>query len=224
SLFLLPEIDSIRVLPSDHQVAVEMCGASLGWEGVGHSAQPSPCVQVASRYRQREKCTDSGILQDEEEPEEVTGSLLGGGGADSSPEEEDGDEEDTCPPLLAVPRTSLRPQSTLHCITLSVQQGQLLGVCGCVGSMFADDGAGGQRGRQRKDGLRSSAGLDSERDTERQHPVWTGVPGGQVKRRHVGFRTKMLTKGGLTVAVSLQVSVCPQCLLPQTGPGSAAQR
>ncbi|MEQ2176674.1 Multidrug resistance-associated protein 5, partial [Goodea atripinnis] len=67
-------------------------------------------------------CRDSGILQDEEEPEEVTGSLLGGGGADSSPEEEDGDEEDTCPPLLAVPHTSLRPQSTLHCITLSVQQ------------------------------------------------------------------------------------------------------
>uniref|UniRef100_A0A3B5LY31 ATP-binding cassette sub-family C member 5 n=1 Tax=Xiphophorus couchianus TaxID=32473 RepID=A0A3B5LY31_9TELE len=120
SLFLLPEIDSVRALPSNPLVAVEMCGASLGWEG-------------------------------------VTGSLLGGD-ADSSPEEEDRDEEDSCPPLLAVPHPSQRPQSTLHCITLNVQQvgvshsvplttllsftlcvsdclqGQLLGVCGCVGS------------------------------------------------------------------------------------------
>uniref|UniRef100_A0A3B5MAS9 ATP-binding cassette sub-family C member 5 n=1 Tax=Xiphophorus couchianus TaxID=32473 RepID=A0A3B5MAS9_9TELE len=118
------KIDSVRALPSNPLVAVEMCGASLGWEGAGQS---------------------------------VTGSLLGGD-ADSSPEEEDRDEEDSCPPLLAVPHPSQRPQSTLHCITLNVQQvgvshsvplttllsftlcvsdclqGQLLGVCGCVGS------------------------------------------------------------------------------------------
>ncbi|XP_032446805.1 ATP-binding cassette sub-family C member 5 isoform X1 [Xiphophorus hellerii] len=133
SLFLLPEIDSVRALPSDPLVAVEMCGASLGWEGAGQSAQASPCVRAAGRHRQREKCRDAGVLQDREEKEEVTGSLLGGD-ADSSPEEEDGDEEDSCPPLLAVPHPSQRPQSTLHCITLNVQQGQLLGVCGCVGS------------------------------------------------------------------------------------------
>ncbi|XP_054884689.1 multidrug resistance-associated protein 5 [Poeciliopsis prolifica] len=133
SLFLLPEIDSVRALPGDPLVAVEMCGASLGWEGAAHSVQASPCVQAAGRHRQREKCRDAGVLQDRQEKEEVTGSLLGGD-ADSSPEEEDGDEEDGCPPLLAVPRPSQRPQSTLHCITLNVQQGQLLGVCGCVGS------------------------------------------------------------------------------------------
>ncbi|XP_043975832.1 multidrug resistance-associated protein 5 isoform X1 [Gambusia affinis] len=133
SLFLLPEIDSVRALPSDPLVAVEMCGASLGWEGAGQSAQASPCVRAAGRHRQREKCRDPGVLQDREDKEEVTGSLLGGD-ADSSPEEEDGDEEDSCPPRLAVPRPSQRPQSTLHCITLNVQQGQLLGVCGCVGS------------------------------------------------------------------------------------------
>ncbi|XP_014836524.1 PREDICTED: multidrug resistance-associated protein 5 [Poecilia mexicana] len=132
SLFLLPEIDSVRALPSDPLVAVEICGASLGWEGAGQSAQASPCVRAAGRYRQREKCRDAGVLQDKEEKEEVTGSLLGGD-ADSSPEEEDGDE-DSCPPLLAAPHPSQRPQSTLHCITLNVQQGQLLGVCGCVGS------------------------------------------------------------------------------------------
>lgn len=103
------------------------------------------------------RCRDADVLQDREEKEEVTGSLLGGD-TDSSPEEEDGDEEDSCPPLLAVPHPSQRPQSTLHCITLNVQQvgvshsvplttllsftlcvsdclqGQLLGVCGCVGS------------------------------------------------------------------------------------------
>ncbi|KAM4742656.1 ATP-binding cassette sub-family C member 5 isoform 2-T3 [Anableps anableps] len=133
SLFLLPEIDSIRALPRDPQVAVEMCSASLGWEGVGQSAQASPCVRAAGRQQQREKCVDTGVLQ-EEELEEVTGSLLGRGDADSSPEEEDGDEEDTCPALLMAPHTSQRPQSTLHCITLNVQKGQLLGVCGCVGS------------------------------------------------------------------------------------------
>uniref|UniRef100_A0A3B5AUS3 ATP-binding cassette sub-family C member 5 n=1 Tax=Stegastes partitus TaxID=144197 RepID=A0A3B5AUS3_9TELE len=120
SLFLLPEIDSVRALPADSQVAVEMCGASLAWEGGGQSAQPSPCVRAA----------DSAVLQEEdedEEQEEATGSLLRGGGG-SSPEEE------TCPSLLSVPSAPQRLQSTLHCINLSIQQGKLLGVCGSVGS------------------------------------------------------------------------------------------
>ncbi|XP_035986072.1 multidrug resistance-associated protein 5 [Fundulus heteroclitus] len=131
SLFLLPEIDGVRASPADPRVAVEICGASLGWEGAGHSAQASPCVRAAGRHRQRERCRDTAVLQ---EQEEATGSLLAGGDADSSPEEEDGDEEDSCPPLLAVPRASQRPQNALHSITLAVQQGQLLGICGCVGS------------------------------------------------------------------------------------------
>uniref|UniRef100_A0AAQ5Y2V3 ATP-binding cassette sub-family C member 5 n=1 Tax=Amphiprion ocellaris TaxID=80972 RepID=A0AAQ5Y2V3_AMPOC len=46
SLFLLPEVDAVRALPVDPQVAVEMCGASLVWEGGGQSAQPSPCVRA----------------------------------------------------------------------------------------------------------------------------------------------------------------------------------
>ncbi|XP_037835575.1 multidrug resistance-associated protein 5 [Kryptolebias marmoratus] len=132
SLFLLPEVAGIRASPSGPHVAVEMRGATLGWEGVGQSTQASPCVRAAGRHRQRDKCRDTGVLQDDEEQEEVTGSLLGGGDHVSSPEEEEG--EDSCPPLLAVPPISQRLQSTLHCIDLSVQQGKLLGVCGSVGS------------------------------------------------------------------------------------------
>ncbi|XP_040902367.1 multidrug resistance-associated protein 5 isoform X2 [Toxotes jaculatrix] len=137
SLFLLPEVESVRPLPGDPQVAVEMCGASLAWEAGGQSAQPSPCVRTAGRLRYRDRCRGRGpVLQEEEdeEQEEVTGSLLrgGGGGGDvaSSPEE----EEEICPPLLSVPPVSPRLQSTLQCINLSVQQGKLVGVCGSVGS------------------------------------------------------------------------------------------
>uniref|UniRef100_A0A672Z6W6 ATP-binding cassette sub-family C member 5 n=1 Tax=Sphaeramia orbicularis TaxID=375764 RepID=A0A672Z6W6_9TELE len=42
NLLLLPEVDSIPALPGDPEVAVEMCGASLAWDGGGQSAQPSP--------------------------------------------------------------------------------------------------------------------------------------------------------------------------------------
>ncbi|XP_045930955.1 multidrug resistance-associated protein 5 isoform X1 [Micropterus dolomieu] len=130
SLFLLPEVDSVHMLPSDPQVAVEMCGASLAWDGVGQSTQSSPCVRTAGRH----KCRDIRVLQEEEEEDEVTGSLLReGGDVASSPEEEDGEEE-ACPPLLSAPPVSQCLQSTLHCINLSVQQGTLVGVCGSVGS------------------------------------------------------------------------------------------
>ncbi|XP_035535343.1 multidrug resistance-associated protein 5 [Morone saxatilis] len=127
SLFLLPEVDSVRALPGDPQVAVEMCEASLAWEGGGQSAQPSPCVRTAGRHRH--KCRDRVGLQ-----EEVTGSLLGGGGDVALSQEEEEGQEETCPPLLSVPPVSQRLQSTLHCISLSVEQGKLLGVCGSVGS------------------------------------------------------------------------------------------
>ncbi|XP_071353059.1 ATP-binding cassette sub-family C member 5 isoform X1 [Trachinotus anak] len=138
SLFLLPEVNSVRALPADPQVAMEICRASLAWEGGGQSTQPSPCVQTPCRLRQRDSCRDRAVdLQEDEEQEEVTGSLLRGGGAGgdvaSSPEEEEGGGE-TCPPLLSIPPVSPRFLSTLHCINLSVLQGKLLGVCGSVGS------------------------------------------------------------------------------------------
>ncbi|XP_023273323.1 multidrug resistance-associated protein 5 [Seriola lalandi dorsalis] len=136
SLFLLPEFDSVRALPADPQVAVEMCRASLVWEGGGQSTQPSPCNQTASRLRHRDRCRDRAAVhqEEEEEQEEVTGSLLReGGDVTSSPEEEE-EEEETCPADLSVPPVSPRLQSTLHCINLSIQQGKLVGVCGSVGS------------------------------------------------------------------------------------------
>nr|XP_046244081.1 multidrug resistance-associated protein 5 [Scatophagus argus]XP_046244082.1 multidrug resistance-associated protein 5 [Scatophagus argus]XP_046244083.1 multidrug resistance-associated protein 5 [Scatophagus argus] len=141
SLFLLPEVESVRASPGDPHVAVEMCGASLAWEGGGQSAQPSPCVRTSSRRRQhRAKREDTAVLQEDEEEEEeqgklVTGSLLRvGGDVACSQEEEDGEEEEACPPLLPVPPVCQRLQSTLNCINLSVQQGKLVGVCGSVGS------------------------------------------------------------------------------------------
>ncbi|XP_056229585.1 multidrug resistance-associated protein 5 isoform X3 [Seriola aureovittata] len=136
SLFLLPEFDSVRAVPADPQVAVEMCRASLVWEGGGQSTQPSPCNQTASRLRHRDRCRDRAAVhqEEEEEQEEVTGSLLREeGDVTSSPEEEE-EEEETCPADLSVPPVSPRLQSTLHCINLSIQQGKLVGVCGSVGS------------------------------------------------------------------------------------------
>lgn len=55
SLFLLPEVASLRASPSDPQVAVEMQGASLGWEGLGQSTHSSPYVRATRRHRQRDK-------------------------------------------------------------------------------------------------------------------------------------------------------------------------
>uniref|UniRef100_A0A3Q3K208 ATP-binding cassette sub-family C member 5 n=1 Tax=Monopterus albus TaxID=43700 RepID=A0A3Q3K208_MONAL len=138
SLFLLPEVDSVRALPGDPQVAVEMCGASLAWEGGGQSAQASPCVRTANRLQHKDRCRDRAAAlqeEEEEEQEEVTGSLLRRGrDVASSPEEQEDGEDETCPPLLSVPPVSPRLQSTLHCISLSIQQGKLVGVCGSVGS------------------------------------------------------------------------------------------
>ncbi|XP_039899332.1 multidrug resistance-associated protein 5 [Simochromis diagramma] len=133
SLFLLPEVDGVRALPVNPQVAVEISGASLAWEGGGQSAQPSPSVGGASRHRQREKCRDSAVIQEQDE-EEVKDSLLRGreGGEERSPEEEE--DREACPPLLPTPSIPQRLQSTLHNINLSIQQGKLLGVCGSVGS------------------------------------------------------------------------------------------
>uniref|UniRef100_A0A671TEH9 ATP-binding cassette sub-family C member 5 n=1 Tax=Sparus aurata TaxID=8175 RepID=A0A671TEH9_SPAAU len=125
SLFLLPEVGGVRALPGDPRVAVEMCGASLAWEGGGQSAQPSPCVRTGGRHRRHR---DKAVLQEEEEEqmEEVTGSLLGVEGGLASGQEEEEGEGEAC--------THQWLQSTLHCINLSVQQGKLVGVCGSVGS------------------------------------------------------------------------------------------
>ncbi|XP_067362281.1 multidrug resistance-associated protein 5 isoform X1 [Channa argus] len=139
SLFLLPEIDSVRALPDDPQVAVEMHGASLAWEGGGQSTQPSPCVRTASRLRHQVRCRDrSAALHKDEEQEEVTGSLLKRRDDVTSTQEEEEEEEEgeegSCPSPLSVPSVSPCLQSTLHCINLSIQQGKLVGVCGSVGS------------------------------------------------------------------------------------------
>ncbi|XP_065816052.1 multidrug resistance-associated protein 5 [Labrus bergylta] len=120
SLFLLPEVEGVRASPGDPQVAVEMCGASLAWDGVGQSAQPSPC----SRTDKRDRCIGRGVLQEEQ----VTGSLLRGGGVSLGPEEEES------PAPLTAAAAHQRLQRTLHCINLRVRQGKLLGVCGSVGS------------------------------------------------------------------------------------------
>lgn len=37
---------------------MEMCGASLAWEGGGQSAQPSPCIRTARRLRNKDRYTD----------------------------------------------------------------------------------------------------------------------------------------------------------------------
>ncbi|XP_075997924.1 ATP-binding cassette sub-family C member 5 [Genypterus blacodes] len=124
SLFLLLEVDSVPALPGDPLVAVEIQEASLAWEGGGawQSTQPSPSV-----CPYRDKSRETVLLQEN--------LLRGRGGGDTActPEEEDEDEQ-MCPPLLLVNPVPQRLHSTLHCITLKVQQGKLFGVCGSVGS------------------------------------------------------------------------------------------
>lgn len=47
SLFLLPEVDAVRSLPTNPQVAVEISDGTLVWEGGGPSAQASPSVRTS---------------------------------------------------------------------------------------------------------------------------------------------------------------------------------
>ncbi|XP_075870988.1 ATP-binding cassette sub-family C member 5 [Nelusetta ayraudi] len=134
SLFLLPEVDAVRSLPTNPQVAVEISDGTLVWEGGGPSAQTSPSVRTSAGQRRHLDRNTEDQEEEEEEQEEVTGSLLrrgagGGGGGDVSHQ-----EEEVCPPLLPVSPSLHRAQSSLHNINLRVQQGKLLGVCGSVGS------------------------------------------------------------------------------------------
>ncbi|KAE8277383.1 Multidrug resistance-associated protein 5 [Larimichthys crocea] len=99
SLFLLPEVDNIRALPGDPEVAVEMCGASLAWEGGGQSAQPSPRVRTSTRQQQRDKAMACcRVLQEDQ----GTGSLLPGQGEVAlSQEEEEGETRPVLPFCLS---------------------------------------------------------------------------------------------------------------------------
>lgn len=51
SLFLLPEVDAVRSLPTNPQVAVEISDGTLVWEGGGPSAQTSPSVRTSAGQR-----------------------------------------------------------------------------------------------------------------------------------------------------------------------------
>ncbi|KAL0973582.1 hypothetical protein UPYG_G00206420 [Umbra pygmaea] len=121
SLFQMAEVEMIRDKPQNPQVAVEMTGACLAWDMVGHSAQPTPrgTPSVCSMQRNgRRRPTRK------EETGELVGQLLKEGEILSLPEEE--------PPHI--PTVCQRLQRTLHCVDLTVHQGKLVGVCGSVGS------------------------------------------------------------------------------------------
>uniref|UniRef100_A0A671THE4 ATP-binding cassette sub-family C member 5 n=1 Tax=Sparus aurata TaxID=8175 RepID=A0A671THE4_SPAAU len=119
------KVGGVRALPGDPRVAVEMCGASLAWEGGGQSAQPSPCVRTGGRHRRhRDK---------------------GGGLYSPMASEHPALHQPECPAGQSVNRVQvLQPLSDSEHITdaclsvcLSVclsAQGKLVGVCGSVGS------------------------------------------------------------------------------------------
>ncbi|XP_076138611.1 ATP-binding cassette sub-family C member 5 [Alosa pseudoharengus] len=131
SLLLMAEVEMIRKRPQDPKVAVEMRGASLAWEMVGHSAQPTPrgtpCVGLSQRKTRRKQPASplrSPVQAEQvEQAEQQSSQLLGDTGA-SSPE-----HQPHC-----IPTVSQRLQRTLHCIDLTVEQGKLVGICGSVGS------------------------------------------------------------------------------------------
>lgn len=189
SLFLLPEVDSIRALPGDPQVAVEMCGVSLAWDGGGHSAQPSPCVRTASRHQHREQCRRQSL----ESRGRRRGRRWGGGGFTSPP------DHPLCLTAASEHPAQHQPEHPAGAAGRCLWERWQWQNLSDLRHLRTDDCVGGQRGCQRKAGLRGSAGLDPEHNTERQHPVWTGVPGGQV-------------------------SVGAERLLSQTRPCPAAQR
>ncbi|KAM6970369.1 ATP-binding cassette sub-family C member 5 [Aplochiton taeniatus] len=132
SLFLMAEVEMIRATPHDPEVAVEMSGAGLAWETAGHSAQPTPrgtpAVGLAQRrHARKSRGGNQRILDDADREEEQVGNPL---------ERRDGDlatslDDDAPQPIATVTQ---RLQRTLHCIDLSVRKGQLVGICGGVGS------------------------------------------------------------------------------------------
>lgn len=117
----------IRDQPQDPKVAVEMRGASLAWEMVGHSAQPTPrgtpYVGLSQRkIRRKQQQQPQPSPRSEVEAEQQSSQLLSDAGA-SSPEHQP----------HSIPTISQRLQRTLHSIDLTVEQ-----VC---------DGEKGGRGR-----------------------------------------------------------------------------
>lgn len=109
SLLLMAEVEMIREQPQDPKVAVEMRGASLAWDMVGHSAEPTPrgtpCVGLSKRKTRRRPQPQSP-----EPAEQQSHQLLRD--AASSPEHQPN----------SVPTISHRLQRTLHCIDLTVDQ------------------------------------------------------------------------------------------------------
>ncbi|MCI4379410.1 hypothetical protein PGIGA_G00227900 [Pangasianodon gigas] len=126
SVLLMAEVKTIRELPQNTHISVELSGASLAWETGGHSAQPTPrgtpyvglSQRVARKKRfQKDDPSNCGMVE-----EEHHGRLL--------TDMPSGAEDHTLP----VPTISQRLQRTLHCIDLTIQKGKLVGICGSVGS------------------------------------------------------------------------------------------
>ncbi|XP_063061606.1 multidrug resistance-associated protein 5 isoform X2 [Engraulis encrasicolus] len=139
SLLMMAEVEMIRERPQSPQAAVELCGASLAWDMVGHSAQPTPrgtpCVAHNRRVQHRlNKKNRQHQHQQEQEQEQEGGTeqqsrQLLGDGAPPSPEHHQQQENHQ-----SIPTISQRLQRTLHCIDLTVEKGKLVGICGSVGS------------------------------------------------------------------------------------------
>ncbi|XP_048836747.1 multidrug resistance-associated protein 5 isoform X1 [Brienomyrus brachyistius] len=123
SLLMMPEVEIIQSCPQRPHVAVELSSASFAWETSGHSAQPTPRGTPSVGLTQRRSQKSSEKLEVGKQSEDPGRQLLAEG-------EPAGPEGEATP----IPTVSQRLQRTLHCIDLSVPKGQLVGICGSVGS------------------------------------------------------------------------------------------
>lgn len=113
----MAEVKMIRDQPQDPKVAVEMCAASLAWEMVGHSAQPTPrgtpYVGLSQRKirRKQQQQQSQPSPQSDVAAEQQRSQYLSDAGA-STPEHQP----------HGISTISQRLQRTLHCIDLTVEQ------------------------------------------------------------------------------------------------------
>uniref|UniRef100_A0A669DM89 ATP-binding cassette, sub-family C (CFTR/MRP), member 5 n=1 Tax=Oreochromis niloticus TaxID=8128 RepID=A0A669DM89_ORENI len=72
------KVDGVRALPTNPQVAVEISGASLAWEGGGQSAQPKGGEERSPEEEDGEVCPP--LLPTPSIPQRLQSTLCGGGG------------------------------------------------------------------------------------------------------------------------------------------------
>ncbi|XP_073445373.1 ATP-binding cassette sub-family C member 5 [Dendrobates tinctorius] len=129
SLFLMEEVHMVKQKPSCPNITIQLQNATLAWDSSHASTQCSP--KTTPKLKKDKKGTkgkkEKANLQ-KEGPQTVLaeqkGHLLFDNDEQASPDEEGKDMQ----------LSSTRLQRALYNIDLEIEQGKLIGICGCVGS------------------------------------------------------------------------------------------